>query len=86
MAASVRGAEPRAASALASVWFTAYPPSRITGPGESVLENLGHAELWRVFRDIGIGGVHTGPMKLAGGWRRARVHAHGGRQLRPHQQ
>ena len=61
--------QPRAASALASVWFTAYPPSQITGPGESVLENLGDAELWRVFRDIGIGAMHTGPMKLAGGLR-----------------
>ncbi|HEX7215209.1 MAG TPA: maltose alpha-D-glucosyltransferase, partial [Methylomirabilota bacterium] len=61
--------EPRAASALASVWFTAYPPSQITGPGESVLESLGDADLWRVFRDIGIGGMHTGPMKRAGGLR-----------------
>jgi trehalose synthase len=61
--------QPRAASALASVWFTAYPPSQITGPGESVLESLGDPELWRVFRDIGIGGMHTGPMKRAGGLR-----------------
>jgi trehalose synthase len=61
--------QPRAASALASVWFTAYPPSQITGPGESVLESLGDPELWRVFRDIGIGGMHTGPMKRAGGIR-----------------
>src|SRR5215470_7377520 len=59
--------EPRAASSLASVWFTAYPPSQITGPGESVLESLGDPDLWRVFRDIGIGGMHTGPMKQAGG-------------------
>ena len=61
--------QPRAASALASVWFTAYPPSQITGPGESVLESLGDPELWRIFRDIGIGGMHTGPMKRAGGLR-----------------
>src|SRR5258705_4763741 len=61
--------QPRAASALASVWFTAYPPSQITGPGESVLESLGDPELWRVFRDIGISGMHTGPMKRAGGLR-----------------
>jgi trehalose synthase len=61
--------EPRAASALASVWFTAYPPSQITGPGESVLDSLGDADLWRVFREIGIGGMHTGPMKRAGGLR-----------------
>jgi trehalose synthase len=61
--------QPRAASALASVWFTAYPPSQITGPGESVLESLGDPALWRVFHDIGIGGMHTGPMKRAGGIR-----------------
>jgi trehalose synthase len=61
--------QPRSASALASVWFTAYPPSQITGAGESVLESLGDPELWRVFRDIGIGGMHTGPMKRAGGIR-----------------
>ena len=61
--------QPRAASAMASVWFTAYPPSQITGPGESVLESLGDPELWRVFRDIGIGGMHTGPMKRSGGLR-----------------
>src|SRR5499433_981586 len=61
--------QPRAASALASVWFTAYPPSQITGSGESVLESLGDQELWQVFRDIGIGGMHTGPMKRAGGIR-----------------
>src|SRR6266851_6197080 len=61
--------QPRAASALASVWFTAYPPSQITGPGETVLESLGDPELWRVFRDIGIGGMHTGPMKRSGGLR-----------------
>src|SRR4030095_1827609 len=61
--------QPRAASALASVWFTAYPPSQITGPGESVLESLGDPELWRVFRDIGMAGMHTGPMKRSGGIR-----------------
>ncbi len=38
--------QPRAASALASVWFTAYPPSHITRPGESVLRSLGDPELW----------------------------------------
>ncbi len=59
--------QPRAASALASVWFTAYPPSQITGPDESVLQSLGDPALWRAFRDIGIGGMHTGPMKRAGG-------------------
>jgi len=59
--------QPRAASALASVWFTAYPASTITPPGSSVLGTLGDARLWRAFQAIGIQGVHTGPMKRAGG-------------------
>ncbi len=61
--------QPRAASALASVWFTAYPPAQITRPGESVLQSLGDPELWSIFRDIGIKGMHTGPMKRSGGIR-----------------
>src|SRR5262249_55392992 len=54
--------QPRAASALASVWFTAYPPSQITGPGEPVLQSLDDPELWGVFRDVGIRRTHAGPM------------------------
>jgi trehalose synthase len=61
--------QPRAASTLASVWFTAYPASHITGPGGSVLHSLGDPELWSTFREIGITGVHTGPMKRSGGIR-----------------
>src|SRR5215467_1510269 len=61
--------QPRAASALASVWFTAYPAAQITRPGESVLRSLGDPELWRLFHEIGITAVHTGPMKRAGGIR-----------------
>src|SRR5499427_6669872 len=53
--------QPRAASALASAWFTAYPAAQITRPGEPVL--------WRLFREIGVTAVHTGPMKRAGGIR-----------------
>src|SRR5215218_3198343 len=60
---------PRAASALASVWFTAYPASIVTREGESVLQTLGDNQLWRALSAIGIQGVHTGPMKLAGGMR-----------------
>ena len=59
--------QPRAASALASVWFTAYPASTITAPGRSVLATLGDTRLWRAFRAVGIQGMHTGPMKRAGG-------------------
>src|SRR5262245_59404598 len=61
--------QPRAASALASVWFTAYPPSHITAPGESVLRSLGDPELWSVFGEIGVTGMHTGPMKRYSGIR-----------------
>ncbi len=60
-------ARPRAASALASVWFTAYPGSIITRDGETVLQTLGDEALWLTFADIGIQAIHTGPMKQAGG-------------------
>ncbi|MCS6827678.1 MAG: maltose alpha-D-glucosyltransferase [Caldilinea sp.] len=60
-------AQPRAAAAMASVWFAAYPNSIITRPGESVLRTLGDPALWRTFAEIGIQAVHTGPMKRAGG-------------------
>ncbi|GAA4606219.1 maltose alpha-D-glucosyltransferase [Actinoplanes octamycinicus] len=55
------------AAGPASVWFTAYPPSMITKPGCSFLGTLGDEELWRAFAAIGITGVHTGPLKRAGG-------------------
>ncbi len=61
--------QPRAASALASVWFAAYPASIITRPGASVLATLGDPALWQAFADIGIRAIHTGPMKQAGGLR-----------------
>jgi len=61
--------QPRAASALASVWFTAYPSSILTKTGESVLDALGDPDLWRTFREIGIDAMHTGPTKRAGGIR-----------------
>ena len=58
---------PRAAIEKASVWFTAYPISMITKPGQSFLGTLGDEGLWRLFEAIGINAVHTGPVKLAGG-------------------
>jgi trehalose synthase len=58
---------PRAALERASVWFTAYPPSFITRPGESFIAGLADPKLWESFRAIGIDAVHTGPTKLAGG-------------------
>src|SRR3569832_191495 len=57
---------PRAASALASVWFTAYPAAVVTRAGESVLQTLGDQKLWSALSAIGIQGVHTGPMMQAG--------------------
>ncbi|MBK8482157.1 MAG: maltose alpha-D-glucosyltransferase [Proteobacteria bacterium] len=58
---------PRAASALASTWFTAYPGATITREGASVLKTLGDERLWRAFASIGIKAMHTGPMKRSGG-------------------
>jgi trehalose synthase len=60
-------AQPRAAAALASVWFAAYPGAIVTRPGESVLQTLGDPALWQAFAAIGIQAVHTGPMKRSGG-------------------
>jgi len=62
----------RRAIQSASVWFTAYPISLITRPGQSYLGALGDEDLWRAFERIGIDAVHTGPVKRAGGltgWR-----------------
>jgi trehalose synthase len=58
---------PRAAVELTSVWFTAYPASLITKGKDSILTTLGDDDLWQAFQEIGISGIHTGPMKYAGG-------------------
>jgi trehalose synthase len=60
-------ARPRAASALASVWFTAYPASIVTRPGESVLHTLGDRALWQALAALGVQAIHIGPTKQAGG-------------------
>jgi len=59
--------DPRAALAKASVWYTGYPISNITKPGQSFLGAMGSETLWEAFAKIGIEAVHTGPVKLAGG-------------------
>jgi trehalose synthase len=60
--------QPRAVSARASVWFTAYPASTIAAaPSASVLSTLADQRLWTAFQAIGIQGVHTGPTKRSGG-------------------
>ena len=61
--------DPRAAIETASVWFTAYPISVLGRPGNSFLATLGDPALWKVFQRIGIQGLHTGPVKRAGGIR-----------------
>ncbi|HEX8593041.1 MAG TPA: maltose alpha-D-glucosyltransferase [Pseudomonas sp.] len=60
-------ARPRDASAIASVWFTAYPASIVTREGGSVLEALGDEALWHALSEIGIQGIHNGPLKTSGG-------------------
>jgi trehalose synthase len=60
-------ARPRDASAIASVWFTAYPASIITREGGTVLEALGDEALWQALSEIGIQGIHNGPLKTSGG-------------------
>lgn len=58
---------PRMAVKKASVWYTAYPMSHITRENESMINALGSEKLWSAFEAIGIKGIHTGPLKLAGG-------------------
>jgi len=58
---------PRAAIKMSSVWYTAYPASLITKGNKSILSTLGDDDLWQAFQEIGITGLHTGPMKYAGG-------------------
>ena len=63
---------PEGAIETASVWFTAYPLSFVTRPGQSFLSALADPALWETFERIGIRAVHTGPVKRAGGldgWR-----------------
>ncbi|WP_438354100.1 maltose alpha-D-glucosyltransferase [Microbacterium sp. CJ88] len=57
----------RRAIETSDVWFTAYPISLITRPGETFLDALGDDQLWAAFERIGITGLHTGPVKRAGG-------------------
>lgn len=60
---------PRIASAVAPVWFTAYPAAIVTRQGDTVLKTLGDQRLWSALSSIGVRGIHTGPMKRAGGYR-----------------
>lgn len=60
-------ARARDASAIASVWLTVYPASIIVEEGGSVLQALAHEQLWQALSELGIQGVHTGPLKRSGG-------------------
>lgn len=51
----------------ASVWFTSYPKALITKDDQSVVRTLANADLLSTLSEIGIEGIHTGPMKRAGG-------------------
>ncbi|MGO1544026.1 MAG: maltose alpha-D-glucosyltransferase [Gulosibacter sp.] len=59
--------DPRRALAAASVWFTTYPAALITREEESFIATISHEDLWQAFDTIGIGAIHTGPTKKAGG-------------------
>ncbi|QUY62481.1 maltose alpha-D-glucosyltransferase [Gulosibacter molinativorax] len=59
--------DPRRALNAASVWFTTYPAAFITREDQSFLAAIADEELWDAFEQIGIGAIHTGPTKLAGG-------------------
>ncbi|EGH34294.1 glycosidase, putative, partial [Pseudomonas syringae pv. japonica str. M301072] len=43
------------------------PASIVTREGGSVLEALGDETLWHALSEIGIQGIHNGPLKLSGG-------------------
>ncbi|WP_028241539.1 maltose alpha-D-glucosyltransferase [Stutzerimonas azotifigens] len=62
-------ARPRDASAIASVWFTAYPAAIITREGGSVLQAMGDERLWSALSELGVQGIHNGPTKRSGGLR-----------------
>src|SRR3712207_998440 len=51
---------PENAITTAPVWFTAYPLSFVTRPGQSFLGALADPALWQTFERIGIRAVHTG--------------------------
>ncbi|WP_018601881.1 maltose alpha-D-glucosyltransferase [Mycobacterium sp. 155] len=58
---------PRGAVDTAAVWFTAYPLSLITRPGQSFLKAMADEDMWKAFAEIGVDAIHTGPVKRAGG-------------------
>ncbi len=51
----------------APVWFTSYAAATIGHKNQSVVQTLGDPDLLSTFQDIGIRGIHTGPIRRAGG-------------------
>jgi len=62
-------ARARRAIEIASVWLTVYPDSIIAPDDCTVLEALGADTLWKGLSELGVQGIHTGPIKRAGGIR-----------------
>lgn len=60
-------ARPRSVTAVASVWIAVYPAAIITTPEGSVLQALGDERLWAALSELGVQGIHTGPMRRSGG-------------------
>src|SRR5690606_39761505 len=54
-------ARPRDASAIASVWFTAYPAAIITAGGGSVPQGVGDDRLWGALSRLGGEGIPNRP-------------------------
>ena len=52
---------------IAPNWFSSYSFSTITPADKTVIETLGSEKLWDILDSIGINGIHTGPMEIAGG-------------------
>lgn len=61
--------QPKKALKRSSVWYTSYPLSMITDENTSIIQGMSDQTLWESFNAIGITGLHTGPMKQAGGLR-----------------
>lgn len=61
--------QPESVVDISSVWFTSYPPATIKESDKSILQALADEDLWKTFKEVGIQGIHTGPMKRSGGIR-----------------
>ena len=59
--------KPRKVCEKTSIWLDCYPRAFITEDGKTTIETMGDPKLWDKLVEIGIDGVHTNPMKIAGG-------------------